>query len=52
MNSKFIGYSSRVVGRQANEKCLAVVRTAGHQKRTSSKSKLKQSRAKCKLQEH
>jgi hypothetical protein len=34
---------SRVVGnRQANEKCLAVVRTA-HQKRTSSKSKLKQS---------
>jgi hypothetical protein len=36
---------SRVVGnRQANEKCLAVVRTAGHQKRTSSKSKLKQSK--------
>jgi hypothetical protein len=36
---------SRVVGnRQANEKMLGFVRTAGHQKRTSSKSKLKQSK--------
>jgi hypothetical protein len=31
-----------VIDRQM-KKCLAVVRTAGHQKRTSSKSKLKQS---------
>jgi hypothetical protein len=32
-----------VIDRQM-KKCLAVVRTAGHQKRTSSKSKLKQSK--------
>jgi hypothetical protein len=41
MNSKFIGYVAGLV--IENEKCL--VRTAGHQKRTSSKSKLKQSKA-------
>jgi hypothetical protein len=34
---------SRVVGNRQANKCLAVVRTAGHQ-RTSSKSKLKQSK--------
>jgi hypothetical protein len=36
MNSKFIGYVAGllVIDRQM-KKCLAVVRTAGHQKRTS-----------------
>jgi hypothetical protein len=44
MNSKFIGYVGVVGNRQANEKMLGCCKNSWHQKRTSSKSKLKQSK--------